>query len=839
MLHVRLRLVFKCSFMRMLRYRIAIKANGAIYVGSLCFVRYFPIHLSRQGIVLSFFKLGIVCRGQGFAVFEFKGEGKLDRSEIKFVCKVGSTSIPASWYKVDEASIVLAAPLMSKGPLSIRGFVGGQCVLRRTFSWEAVKWLSRLNYKTRSKRSFYIRDSYERVCSSRIFIRPTVCLRSALEGEWVVKGTIVSLSDLPGDEISVLDENGVKIARPNLLLGHSSSVCDGDNHRSKRSFTFRFKEKPGFSLCVTATGPDSYGSGFLILNEETVRVYSDICSPLFYRASAPQTYEELILKREMKAVNTESDSSLSAGPLFSIIVPLYKTPVQFLNDMVESVIGQKYPNWELILVNASPEIEELEVTLSKLSDSRIKIIELEENKGISENTNAGINASSGDYIVFFDHDDVLDPLALYLYAERLRSKPDTDALYCNEDFLNEDGNYVAPHFKSDLNIDLLRVHNYITHLLCVKSALVKGLMLRKEFDGAQDYDFLLRLVEKTQSIEHIDEVLYHWRISETSTAKSAGNKSYADEAGRKALQEHLDRLRIPGTASLTESPCFYHVDYELVSEPKVSIVIPNKDSVEVLSRCIDSVEEKTSYRNFDILIVENNSTEQNTFSYYEEVQRCYENVRVVVWDGPFNYSAINNYGVSFTDGEYLLFLNNDVEVIDSEWMTSMLGFCQREDVGIVGAKLLYPDDTVQHAGVLMIKCENAFGSGGPIHVFNNLDKDDPGYMRRASIPQDVTAVTAACMLTKRSVFEVLGGFDEDFAVAFNDVDYCLRVREKGFLVVFDADALLYHYESFSRGYETGEKMARFMREQGRLRTLWSDYYVNGDPYHSEMCIRLS
>ena len=357
-------------------------------------------------------------------------------------------------------------------------------------------------------------------------------------------------------------------------------------------------------------------------------------------------------------------------------------------------------------------------------------------------------------------------------------------------------------------------------------------MLRSEFDGAQDYDFLLRLVERTTNIAHVPDVLYHWRISDTSTAKSAGNKGYADEAGRKALQEHLDRCGLAATAEGTENACFYHVAYEVADEPLVSILIPNKDSVKVLSRCIESVEQKTTYRNFEIIVIENNSVQDETFAYYREVQERYDNVRVVTWDGPFNYSAINNFGAKHASGEYLLLLNNDVEVIEAGWMSAMLGLCQREDVGVVGAKLLFPDDTVQHAGVMMIKCANANDNAGPMHVFSHLDRDDPGYMRRAQLVQDLSVVTAACLMTKRSVFDALGGLNEDFVVAFNDVDYCLRVRETGKLVVFTPDALLYHYESFSRGADTLDaNVERFIREQGKMRSTWSRYYVQGDPYH--------
>ena len=544
-------------------------------------------------------------------------------------------------------------------------------------------------------------------------------------------------------------------------------------------------------------------------------------------------YRARISAREKLLAFVDSSDYLGvAGPKFSVIVPLYKTPLPFFHDMVESVYAQLYRNWELILVNASPEDAGLAEALAALDDDRIRVIPLEENKGIAANTNEGIKAASGDFIVFFDHDDTLDPFALYKYAKAINDDASIDALYCDEDFLNEAGEYVAPHFKSDFNLDLLRCHNYITHLLAVRAAYAKDLMLRSAFDGAQDYDFLLRLVERTQKIFHVQDVLYHWRISDTSTAKSAGNKGYADDAGRRALQEHLDRCGLDATAETTEAACFYHVTYRVVDEPLVSIIIPNKDNRDVLRRCIDSVEENSAYRNFEIVVVENNSVEPKTFEYYETLQGQYPNVRVITWDGPFNYSAINNYALPSTSGDYLLFLNNDTEVIEPRWMDAMLGVCQREDVGVVGAKLLFPDDTVQHAGVMMIKCQSVNDVAGPIHVFSHLDRDDPGYMRRASLVQDLSAVTAACMMTKRSVFEELNGFDEDFEVAFNDVDYCLRVRETNRLVVYTPDVLLYHYESVSRGAETLPQNAeRFMREQGKLRTRWSSYYANGDPYH--------
>lgn len=779
-------------------------------------------------------KLVAAVRGCGTVYFALDGE--LPASYAADVVSKSGNLIPYSSHLIDSL-LVIAIPLLEGEDFNLSVFSSNQKLNRlfsKNFGWDEIKWISRFNYRFKSSLSYLIRDSDRQVYSNQIHVRPTILLKSADGSELICKGVICYPNSEILARLDVIDSDGKTLAyKPDF--GRTNTIDMGGLKRKETSFSLRLPVGPKSHCLVANVESKSVQTGFLCFDPASVEFYSDVCSPHFYKASSPGLYSEFCAKRhDYLAMLDSCDFDTSCSLKFSIVVPLYKTPLKFLHEMIDSVLNQIYPNWELILINSTPDCVELCSALDQLKDERIKVVTLDSNKGISGNTNFGIAEAKGDYVVFFDHDDTLDPFALYRYAERIQDRPDTDALYCDEDFLNEAGEYVAPHFKSDFNLDLLRVHNYITHLLCVRASFAKELMLRKEFDGAQDYDFLLRLVERTQNIYHVPEVLYHWRISDTSTAKSAGNKNYADDAGRRALQEHLDRCGLNGTAELTDSACFYHIAYALNEEPLVSIVIPNKDNVEVLRRCIDSIEEKTDYRNFEILVVENNSTEDATFEYYRTVSEQYENVRIATWDGPFNYSAINNYGVRLTSGKYLLFLNNDTEVIESCWLSSMLSFCQREDVGAVGAKLLYPDDTVQHAGVMMICCRNEGEMGGPVHVFNNLDRDDPGYMRRAVISQDLSAVTAACMMTKRSVFEGLNGFNEDFEVAFNDVDFCLRVRSLNKLVVFDADALLYHYESFSRGYETGEKKARFMREQGKLRTAWAEYYVNGDPYHGPM-----
>lgn len=776
-----------------------------------------------------------ICRGFGAVYLPFKANGdKLIPLAVETEC---GNSIPySSFWNSEYGTIVFVLPLLQCEKIVF--LFADNKNPRFEISNSIIKWQSRFNYKFNSAIAKQFRDIENDTYFGQIHVRCDVAVEVASDEAIILKGVVCFPSDFNVDDIYLIDGKASKLNDFDIWLGRPTPVDYCGFSRIERSFSIRLP-KDGKTYCLVAADSEKNAEGFLNFDPAALSYMLEVNSPLFYKASSPAAYHDFFRMRSrlINAAELVSNSEINQDSLFSIVVPLYKTPVSYFRDMINSVVSQVYQNWELILVNASPECMELQKELGGLADSRIKVITLEENKGIAENTNAGIAAVVGDYVVFFDHDDTLDPFALYRYAERIQDRPDTDALYCDEDFLNEADEYVSPHFKSDFNLDLLRVHNYITHLLCVRASFAKELMLRKEFDGAQDYDFLLRLVERTQSIYHVREVLYHWRISDTSTAKSAGNKNYADEAGRKALQEHLDRCGLNGAAELTDSACFYHISYALNEEALVSIVIPNKDSVEVLRRCIDSIEEKTDYRNFEILVIENNSTEDATFEYYRTVSEQYENVRIATWNGPFNYSSINNYGVGLTSGKYLLFLNNDTEVIEGGWLSSMLSFCQREDVGAVGAKLLYPDDTVQHAGVMMICCNNEGEMGGPIHVFNNLDRNDPGYMRRAVISQDLSAVTAACMMTKRSVFEELNGFNEDFEVAFNDVDFCLRVRSLDKLVVFDADALLYHYESFSRGYETGEKKVRFMREQGKLRTAWAEYYVNGDPYHSPMSTR--
>ena len=515
-------------------------------------------------------------------------------------------------------------------------------------------------------------------------------------------------------------------------------------------------------------------------------------------------------------------------PLISIVVPVYNTPQVFLRQMIESVQNQSYSEWELCSGNASPENKEMKKILEEYKkDARIKEVEIPENKGISQNTNRAMEIASGELIGLLDHDDLLAPNALYEIAKAVNEHPDPEVIYTDEDKVTTDlKEHFQPHLKPDFNLDLLRSNNYICHFFVASRDLIKRVGgFRPEFNGAQDYDLILRCTEQAKQIVHIPKILYHWRVHKASTADNPASKMYAFDAGKRAIEEHLVRCRTKGTVQHTKDLGFYRVKYEICGEPLVSIIIPNKDQSEALKKCLDSIREKTSYRNYEIIIVENNSEEPETFAFYKKIAG--EKIKVVTWEGEFNYSAINNFGVRHARGDYLLLLNNDVEIINGDWLTEMLSHCQRKEVGIVGAKLYYPDNTIQHAGIII-------GIGGVAgSVFVGLPRAFSGYLHKASIQLDLSAVTAACMLVKRSVFEQVGGLEEKLKVAFNDVDFCLRVREKGYLVVYDPYAELYHYESKTRGAEdTKEKIRRFQTEIEYMRSHWIGLLKKGDPYYN-------
>lgn len=516
---------------------------------------------------------------------------------------------------------------------------------------------------------------------------------------------------------------------------------------------------------------------------------------------------------------------------FSVLVPLYNTPESFLKAMIESVQAQTYKNWELCLADGSDSEHSFVGEICKKyadGDRRIKYEKLERNLGISENTNACIRMATGEYIALFDHDDLLHPSALY-EVMRAICEHGADFIYTDENtFSEEPRDAYNPHFKPDFSPDTLRSYNYICHLSVFSRELLDSVgYFRSEYDGSQDYDLILRLTEKAKKVFHIRKILYYWRAHKNSVAQDVGAKPYTVTAAKKALAAHLERCGLKGEVLDSSVPTTYHIKYEIDGNPLVSVIIPNKDHTDDLDICLKSLYEKSSYKNFEVIIVENNSTEKETFEYYEAIAQKHGNIKIVKWEGNFNYSAINNFGVNYAKGEFILLLNNDVEIINGSCLEEMLMFAQRKDVGAVGAKLYYSDDTVQHAGVIL-------GLGGTAgHAHKHFGRSHPGYMARASIAQNLSACTAACLMMRRDVFDEVGGLDESFEVAFNDVDLCMKIRKKGYLVVFTPYAELYHYESKSRGNDsTPEKLERFRGEIDRFKEKWQKQLDDGDPYYN-------
>lgn len=555
---------------------------------------------------------------------------------------------------------------------------------------------------------------------------------------------------------------------------------------------------------------------------------------------------------------------------FSILVPLYNTPREFLTQMLDSVMNQTYTNWELCLADGSDGdhsyVGEVCLEYKRQAQERklgtIVYSKLPKNEGIAGNTNACLKLATGEYIGLFDHDDILHPSVLYEYAKAVNEQG-ADYLYCDETtFKSGDINkMLTMHFKPDYAPDNLRANNYICHFSVFARKLLDGNELfRSKFDGSQDHDMILRLTDNAKKIVHVPRLMYYWRSHSGSVASGIEAKPYAIEAAKGAVAEHLRKhgfshFQIISTRAFET---IFRIRYQIIGSPRISIIIANKDHVADLRRCVSSILEKSTYDNYEIIIVENNSRENETWEYYSELLGypyletakkmtvCGRDggilhgekngqtadtpqISVVTYSGEFNYSAVNNLGVSYAEGDYILLLNNDTEVITVNWMEELLMYAQRQDVGAVGAKLYYGDKTIQHAGVVIGL--GAHRTAG--HTHYKQHRQNLGYMGRLCYAQDVSAVTGACLLVKKSLYQEAGGLDEGFAVSLNDVDFCLKLRQKGLLNVFTPFAELFHYESVSRGLDdSGEKAARYDRESERFRQKWKEVLAKGDPYYN-------
>lgn len=517
----------------------------------------------------------------------------------------------------------------------------------------------------------------------------------------------------------------------------------------------------------------------------------------------------------------------SYNPLLSVIIPVYNVKREYLVECLESILKQSYPNFEIILIDDnSSNIETLNTLKEYENNSKIKIKYRKTNGMISVASNDGIKLAKGEFLVLVDNDDKLDQNAFYYLVEALNKDKTLDFIYTDEDKMDIHGKYFEPHFKPDYSPDTLMGMNYICHLSCLRTSLVREVGgFRKEYDGSQDYDLFLRILDKTKKIYHVPRILYHWRETPSSTSLALGNKSYAYIAGKKALEDTLKRRNIKGEVLDNPTSSTYLIKYKH-DNPKVSIIIPMKDKVNLTKVCIDSLYNKNTYQNFEIIIVDNNSTEEETLNYFNTLKKEHDNVKILTIKEEFNYSRLNNLAIKETTGDYILLLNNDTEVLDKDFLDYMVGYASRDHVGCVGLKLLYKDLKVQHAGVVL-------GYGGVAgHIFVTASNKDIGIFNRLSMPYDYSAVTAACLLVKKSKYLEVDGFDENLKVALNDVDFNLKMLKKGYYNVCLNNISLLHYESKSRGYEvTKEQIERFQKEQDYMKKKWGKELEN-DKYFS-------
>ncbi|MCH9277022.1 glycosyltransferase family 2 protein [Bifidobacterium amazonense] len=731
---------------------------------------------------------------------------------------------------------VLAVPLLDGTSLEVGIFNRSdpqKPIFVLPFNALESKIRSRLTYKYQSNFARQIRDIDQRRLSGRPYTYITGIY--PVEDNMVACRFRVRYPYTDGNErceIVVLDHNGqVMDVHPRVMeSGAITDPQDSSQYLQEIEYSIPLTDQPQ-AVCIYAK-PEFHDGNFTCITEA---MYTGLLNGAFDLTKKPWWDEGYAVWFERHratwsdvANQREISRRWDQRPLISIVTAVFRPPVEFLRAFIQSVLAQSYENFELILVNVSGDSPETSAVLDSITDTRVRIITAD-NASIPENTNIGIRASQGEYIAFVDHDDVIEPDALYRYVCEIHQHPDADLLYCDEDLL-DNGIYRWPVFKPAFNPDMLYGGNYVTHMLMVSRHVLEQVELSgADVSGAQDFDLTLKCAEKARSIRAVQHVLYHWRMHQNSTSSNKDSKPYAEEAGRLAVARHFERVGVKVEVTGSELPFRYRTKYLFDKDPLVSIVIPTKDHSELLDQCLQSVLNKTTYEHFEIVLVENNSIEQKTFDYYERIQKD-PRVKVVTWPGKgFNYSAICNYGASHSSGELILFLNNDTEVITENWLESMVGFFARPEVGMVGAKLIFRDKLVQHGGVWV--AQDHCG-----HYGEMMSYKDGGYMETLRYPVDVAAVTGACQMVRREIFEKVGGLDEDLAVVLNDVDLSLKVGEAGYLVIFDPQAMLYHDEHVSRGRDETDKdrALRAIDEQARFYAKWDRTIVKGKYLNSNL-----
>lgn len=807
-----------------------------------------------------------LCRSQGrlYVLLRFAGQDvtaliEREGSQAFAHATTSGSCVPSLALPVDHGRVlaicpsvadyerelaVLVLPFLDGSSIDIDFASSGQKLGSIRLDSRMAKLESKINYKAKPVLCALIRDAQRGERCGRYEIDAVRYLPADSGAVWRYEVTWSGDSQCT-PQLEILDTHMNVIDATVYMFESQVDVSQQSGCRVNK--TYLSVEMPEDIRDFVAIATDPAGqiqSGFCAMDG---RLYNGMVDDSWNRmkdaraddAAYRRWFEQHRAKPGDLACQRVAAAAFAYRPLVSIVVPCYKTDLVYLRELLDSVLAQSYDNWELLLMDASPEWDAVANLVAAARDERVRRIELPGNGGIVVNTNAGIQQATGDYIAFLDHDDILEPDALFHYVAVLNKAAEDgrpQVLFCDEDMFQKTGEWGQPVYKTRLNVDLLYSHNCVTHFLMVEKALIDRIGVSPEdVAGAQDYGLTLRCLAAGARFEHVAHVLYHWRVLPGSTADcSADSKPYAIEAGRLALQRHFDSLGIRGTVEESETPFVYRMRYALPeSAPLVSIVIPTKDHVETLDACVMSIAQKATYANYEIVLVENNSEDQETFAYYETLPERVAAAsggkgaaRVEWWPGEFNYSQIINFGVEHAKGDYLLLLNNDTEVISSDFIEEMMGYLQRPDAGVVGAKLYFADHLVQHAGILV-------GVRGALaHANQDFSAKREGYLARAVRPGNFSAVTGACQMVRRDVFEQVGGYNEEFAVGFNDADFCLRVWEAGYRTIFTPYAELYHYEFTSRGREEAneEKMRRWKREQALFMQRWPEFFLNGDPW---------
>lgn len=807
-----------------------------------------------------------LCRSQGrlFVLLRFAGQDvaaliEREGSQAFAHATTSGSCVPSLVLPVDHGRVValcpsvsdyerelavLVLPFLDDSSMDVVFASDGQRLGSIRLDSRVAKLESKVSYKAKPAPCALIRDAQRGECCGRYEIDAIRYLPADAGAVWRYEVTWAGDPQCT-PQLQMLDTHMNAIDATVHVFESQVDVPQQNGCRVNKTYLSVEMPEDIRDFVAIATDPaDQIQSGFCAMDG---RLYNGMVDDSWNRmkdaraddAAYRHWFEQHRAKPGDLACQRIASAAFAYRPPVSIVVPCYKTDRVYLRELLDSVLAQSYDNWELLLMDASPEWDVVATLAVAARDERVRRIELPGNGGIVVNTNAGIQQATGEYIAFLDHDDILEPDALFHYVAALNKAVQDErpqVLFCDEDMFQKTGEWGQPVFKTRLNVDLLYSHNCVTHFLMVEKALIDRIgMSSEEVAGAQDYDLTLRCLAAGARFEHVAHVLYHWRVHPGSTADgSADSKPYAIEAGRLALQRHFDLLGVRGTVEESETPFVYRMRYALPEHaPLVSIVIPTKDHVETLDACVMSIAQKAMYTNYEIVLVENNSDAPETFAYYESLPERVTaasdgkgTARVEYWPGEFNYSQIINFGVKHAKGDYLLLLNNDTEVISPDFIEEMMGYLQRPDAGVVGAKLYFADHLVQHAGIV------AGVRGALAHANQDFSAKREGYLARAVRPGNFSAVTGACQMVRRDVFEQVGGYSEEFAVGFNDADFCLRVWEAGYRTIFTPYAELYHYEFTSRGREepNEKKLRRWKREQALFMQRWPEFFLTGDPW---------